>query len=260
MQETNFSHDTARGLQNTPLRFYPVELTRAHEEVIAQLVYAIRSGQIAVGDRLPTIEDLAKMTAVSKPVIGEAVKVLREQGVLETKRGVQGGVTVISDTVPTSLLRLGSNWRKATLTELVEARRPIELELALLAGERGTESEFISMHESLVRLRQAHAEDSRGSFFRFDHLFHYQIGRAAKSEKLAHDQHQILNEVTVILYEYDLFHEDRDLVVRTHEGMLAALEQRNPNLIREAVDAHWRTSSGAFASTEELETGSDQNF
>lgn len=259
MPDTALKKDTAQGLPTTPLRFYPVSLTRAHEEVVAQIVFAIRSGQIAVGDRLSTIEDLANMTVVSKPVIGEAVRVLREHGVLETKRGVQGGVTVVSDEIPTTLLRLGSDWRKANLTELVEARRPIELELALLAGVRGTEAEFASMHDSLDRLREAHAEDSKGSFLRFDHLFHYQIGRAAKSEKLAHHQHRILNEITVILHEYDLFHEDRDFVVRTHEAMLNALEKRDPDLIREAVDAHWRTSSGAFASIEELGAERDQN-
>jgi GntR family transcriptional repressor for pyruvate dehydrogenase complex len=234
------------------LRFHPVSLTRAHEEVVDQIVYAIRSGLLTPGTRLPTIEELASMTSVSKPVIGEAVKLLREHGVLETKRGVQGGVTVVSDQIPTSLMRLATGWREATLTELVEARRPIELELALLAGERATPEDFQAMHTSLSKLREAHGKGSKGSFLRFDHLFHYQIGLAARSEKLAYYQHRVLSEIAATLYDYELFHEDRDLVITTHEAMLDALEKRDPDSIRAAVDAHWRTSSGAFADVDEI--------
>lgn len=238
-----------------PLRFHPVSLTRAHEEVIDQVVYAIRSGLLEPGDRLPTIEELAGMTSVSKPVIGEAVKVLRQHGVLATKRGVQGGVTVLSDEIPTSLMRIANGWREATLTELVEARKPIELEIALLAGERGTADDFRAMQESLMKVRRAYGRGSQGSFLRYDHLFHYQIGLAAKSEKLAYFQHRILTEIAATLYDYELFHEDLDLVIATHEAMLDALDQRDPDAIRAAVDDHWKTSSGAFANIEEITSG-----
>lgn len=233
------------------LRFHPVALTRAHEEVVDQIVYAIRSGLLPIGSRLPTIEDLAEMTAVSKPVIGEAVRVLREHGVLETKRGVQGGVTVVNNEVPKDLLRLANGWRIATLTELVEARKPIELDLALLAGERGSPEDFAAMRNSLAKLEEAHSQGD-GAFLRYDHLFHYQIGLAAKSEKLAYYQHRVLSEIAATLYEYELFHEDLDLVLRTHQSILEALEKRDPDLIRMAVNDHWRTSSGAFASLEEI--------
>lgn len=241
------------------LRFHPVKLPRAHEQVVDQIAFAIRSGVLRVGDRLPTIEELADMTSVSKPVIGDAVKLLRDAGVLESKRGVQGGVSVISDDVPTEVLRLLGEWREATLTELVEARRPIELELAILAGERGTQSDFDQMRASLVRVRQAHGDGEKGSFLRYDHLFHYQIGLAARSEKLAYYQHRILSEIAAILNEYELFHEDLDLVVTTHEKMLVALEAREPDLIRAAVDSHWRTSSGAFAGIDELAMHPDEH-
>ena len=82
------------------LRLYEIDAARAHEEVVDQIVYAIRSGLLQTGDLLPTIEDLAESTGVSKPVVGEAVRVLREHGVVTSKRGVQGGVTVITDDVP----------------------------------------------------------------------------------------------------------------------------------------------------------------
>ena len=60
-------------LTDVSLRLHPVTPVRAHEEVVSQIVFAIRSGLLRVGDRLPTIEALAASTHVSKPVVGEAV-------------------------------------------------------------------------------------------------------------------------------------------------------------------------------------------
>jgi DNA-binding FadR family transcriptional regulator len=226
-------------------RLHPITPMRAHEEVVSQIVYAVRSGLLRAGDRLPTIESLARSTGVSKPVVGEAVRVLRDSGIVETKRGVQGGVTVVEEEVPSDLLRIGG-WRDATLTELVEARRPIETELALLAGERATDDDLAAMRAAIELLEVA-AQRPDGYFLRFDHLFHYRIGLAARSEMLAYYQHRILAAITVALREYELYHEDRELVVSTHREMLVAIEAGDPERIREATERHWSTSGGSFA-------------
>lgn len=237
-------------LAPSALRLYEIDAARAHEEIVDQIVYAIRSGLLRNGDRLPTIEELAESTGVSKPVVGEAVRVLREHRVVASKRGVQGGVTVITDDVPMELLPT-RGWRRAALTELVEARRPIETMLALLAAERATESDLADLRETVEQLEEA-ARRPDASFLRFDHRFHYQIGRAARSEMLAFFQHRILAAIAVALHSYGLFHEDRDLVIRTHKEILAAIESRDPERIRQATEHHFSTSDGSFASIEQL--------
>jgi GntR family transcriptional repressor for pyruvate dehydrogenase complex len=142
-------------------------------------------------------------------------------------------------------------WRKADLTELVEARRPIETMLSLLAGERATEEDIADMRETINQLEEA-AHRPGTSFLRFDHRFHYQVGRAARSEMLAFFQHRILSAIAVALHEYGLFHEDRELVISTHQEILNAIEARDPDWIREAAERHFKTSDGSFASIEQL--------
>lgn len=234
-------------------RFHKISQTRAHHEVIDQIVFGIRSGLIRPGEHLPTIEALASLTGVSKPVVGEAIRVLREHGVVSTKRGVLGGITIVDDDIPADLLRVTSGWRHATLTELVEVRRPIEEELALLAGDRGTPQDFAAMRESIDLLKLAFHDRSSGSFLRYDHRFHYQVGLAAGSEMLAFYQHRVLSESAAALHEYDLFHEIPELVISTHEAMLDAIESRDRAAIRDATDWHWRTSSGAFAGVDDID-------
>jgi GntR family transcriptional regulator, transcriptional repressor for pyruvate dehydrogenase complex len=238
--------DSVPRTPSSALRLSKIDPARAHEEVVEQIVYAIRSGGLRLGARLPTIDDLAESTGVSRPVVGEAVRMLRDHGIVATKRGVKGGVIVITEDIPIDLLP-SRGWRHSDLTDLVEARRPIETTLSILAAERADADDLADMRESLRSLEIA-VMSPDGSFLRYDHRFHYQIGRAAKSETLAFYQHQILCAIAVMLDQYGLYHEDRDLVVQTHTDMYSAIEAGDMDLIRAANDRHWSTSGGAFAS------------
>ena len=92
-----------------PRAFRPVVDSRAHEYVVDQIAFGIRSGVYRVGERLPSVEGMAEQFKVSKPTIGEAIRLLSNNGIVESKRGVSGGVTVISDDIPTSLLGTNPN-------------------------------------------------------------------------------------------------------------------------------------------------------
>lgn len=225
--------------QNGELPFYHVKTARAHEEVVDQVTFAIRSGLLRVGDRLPTIDTLTKLTGVSKPVVTEAIKVLRDNGVLESKRGATGGVTVVNEDVPVTLIRIRAKWREAALAELIEARRPVEMELALLAGKRATQEDLDTMRDSVERLEQAVADDREPSMLRsLNHLFHYSFGRAAKSEMLAYYQHQILGRIEVLLHEYYINAEDPEMVIKTHWDTFEAIKSRDESEIRRSMDWH----------------------
>src|SRR4029078_9288094 len=82
------------------MQFYPVSLSKAANEVVEQITFTIRSGAVAPGERLPQIDELSEMMQVSKPVIGEALKILSDAGIVETKRGLGGGVGVGRGEIP----------------------------------------------------------------------------------------------------------------------------------------------------------------
>src|SRR6267378_1441556 len=105
--ETRWTRSLADDGANVyPRAFRPVVDSRAHELVVDQITFGIRSGAYRVGERLPSVAGLAEQFQVSKPTIGEAIRVLAENGIVEIKRGVTGGVTVIKDDIPMALLGL----------------------------------------------------------------------------------------------------------------------------------------------------------
>jgi GntR family transcriptional regulator, transcriptional repressor for pyruvate dehydrogenase complex len=219
--------------------FHPIANSRAHQEVVEQITYAVLSGAYHPGDRLPNIEELARLMGVSKPVVGEALKVLAEASVVRALRGVHGGVVVETNEVPGSVMAMAGPLCHLDLSEIVEARRPIELQIALKAAERATEAEFAAMQESIERLR-AHRTSKLALRIRFDHQFHYLMGRAARSSALALYQHQILEHLFVRMRPYFSEIEDVDSVVDLHEDTLRAIRTGNTAKIARSIDLHLR--------------------
>src|SRR5262245_40603644 len=63
-----------------------------HEQVAAQIRRAIAEGEAGPGERLPLAKDLAAVLGVNKNTVLRALHLLREEGLLEFRRG--RGITV----------------------------------------------------------------------------------------------------------------------------------------------------------------------
>jgi GntR family transcriptional regulator len=64
-----------------------------HDQVAAQIRRAIADGKAGPGDRLPLAKDLAAVLGVNKNTVLRALHILREEGLLEFRRG--RGITVV---------------------------------------------------------------------------------------------------------------------------------------------------------------------
>jgi GntR family transcriptional regulator, transcriptional repressor for pyruvate dehydrogenase complex len=217
--------------------FQPIADARVYERVVDQITFAIRSGAYAVGERLPSVEQMAHAMNVSKPTIGEAIRVLASRGVVQSRRGVNGGVTVIDDNIPITLLQLANGRNEANLRELLEARRPVEMEIARLAARRADETDIASMDDSIAKLA-AHVGADGELRLHFDHFFHYAMGRAARSELLAYYQHQTLEGITVLLHDYFTTQEDPNVVVDLHRRTLDVITGGHLGEVDRVMDEH----------------------
>jgi GntR family transcriptional repressor for pyruvate dehydrogenase complex len=230
------SSDNPRAPRASPFR--PMHDPRMHERVVDQVTFAIRSGVYRVGDRLPSVEQMATAMQVSKPTVGEAIRVLSDFGVVQSRRGVHGGVTVVSDNIPTTLLRLAKSSAESSLRELLEARRPVEMEIARLAAERAVPDDLDSMQDSIDRLVNESADSDWTVRLHFDHFFHYAMGRAARSDLLAYYQHQILEGITTLVEDYFAHFEDPSVVADLHSRTLDAIRDGTLADVDRVMDQH----------------------
>ena len=74
--------------------FTPAKTQRASEAIYNQIYPKIISGELRPGDRLPPERELAEMFQRSRPVVREALRMLQQEGLIETAVGSSGGAVL----------------------------------------------------------------------------------------------------------------------------------------------------------------------
>lgn len=222
----------------TSQAFRPILGSHAFEEVVDQLTHAIHVGTYGVGSHLPTIKELAEVMRVSHSTVLEAVRLLKRARVLGVKRGATGGIVVLSSVIPTSVFKLSSSRIAHNVLELLEARRPIELELAQLAVTRGTEQEIADVRAALEMQEKAVPESDEWVFANYK--FHHAIGKAAHSNVLAHFQSELTKELAMFVEENRSLDDSKDPTgtIEEHRMILRGLETRDAQMVHDAVAYH----------------------
>jgi GntR family transcriptional regulator len=75
------------------LRIDRGENVALHDQVAAEIRKAIADGEAGPGERLPLAQDIAAVLGVNKNTVLRALHILRDEGLLEFRRG--RGVTVV---------------------------------------------------------------------------------------------------------------------------------------------------------------------
>jgi GntR family transcriptional regulator len=74
------------------VKLHPEDRVALHDQVAAELRKAIANGEAARGERLPPARDLAAVLNVNSNTVLRALRILRDEGLLEFRRG--RGITV----------------------------------------------------------------------------------------------------------------------------------------------------------------------
>ena len=106
----------------------PQRAAQLSGQIAKTLREAIVNGAWAPGARLPTERELAEHFDVSRPVIREAMTVLKHDGLVTSRQGA-GAFVAARDAVPADAV--GDDQSKESMVlEFVELRRAIEVEAA----------------------------------------------------------------------------------------------------------------------------------
>ncbi|GAB23778.1 putative GntR family transcriptional regulator [Gordonia polyisoprenivorans NBRC 16320 = JCM 10675] len=158
----------------------------AAEAVFTDLRQAIESGDLPVGERLPSEAALGERYAVSRSVVREALRSCTALGLTETRTG--RGTFVVSSTASHDL-KVG----EYTARELMEARPHIEIPAAGWAAERRSTEDL----RQLTELTQAMAaESNQTDWVALDGQFHLAVTRASGNRVFQNALVNIRNSLT----------------------------------------------------------------
>ncbi|MCD7110845.1 FadR family transcriptional regulator [Rhizobium sp. DKSPLA3] len=144
--------------------------------VFERMHRAIKSGAYQPDERLPTEHDLAAEFEVSRPIIREALRRLREQGLIYSRRGAGSFVRALGLKEP---LGFGQLENVADLLNCYEFRLTLEPAAASAAAARHTEASLTAITQALELMRDATNRQSHRVDADFE--FHLAIARAARN-------------------------------------------------------------------------------
>jgi GntR family transcriptional regulator, transcriptional repressor for pyruvate dehydrogenase complex len=210
-----------------------VDLVAAHQVVTERLRHAIHIGTYLPGDKLPPERMLAQQLGVSRMTVREAIRVLREEGYVASRRGSAGGITVLDQAEDARRLRPVLLSRLAELDDAFEFRIAVEGAAARLAARRRTKRDLARLHQAYLELEQ----DREAARFRAaDNVFHLTIADAARN-RLMRQAIENVRAMTwipldrVISRVFTSAHEH-------HAQILQAIEDSDPDAAERAVVAH----------------------
>ncbi len=223
----------------TTTTYRPLNLQRLHEGVVQQITAQIMNKTLLPGESLPSEAALAQQLGVSRTVIREAVRVLVGKGLIVVKHG--SGMLVqepdqwnyLDPAILFEQIRLGHD---SLLHDLLELRRVVEIELAVLAALRRTPEDLETLHSLLQQMKTV--LDDPVAYTRLDIAFHQAIFDAARNRLLT----QALRSASQALLVGRLISSQRPggpaASVRGHEEILEAIEAGDQTQARTVMHKH----------------------
>lgn len=240
--------------------FDPVRTRRTFEEAVEQIADRVRLGELHAGDRLPSERDLAKLMQISRPTVREAIRVLADAGVVAVKPGPGGGIFIASEVAPASLLAQESEVRLDGIAVVLEARRAIEPQVALLAARHGAAADFAAMARTIERQR-ALLDDGgvlahEDRFLSLERQFHLALARASGNPRLARIMRALIRDLEIARDMAMHVPLVADWTLAIHQRTLDAVRGGDPDEITAVMDEHlgrmedtWRTETAVRSQT-----------
>lgn len=126
------------------------------DQAAGLLLDRIRSGEWALGEKLPGETTLAPQLGVGRSTVREAIRQLAGRGVLASRQGA--GVFVTALDVPDDWAQV---LRRADILAVIEARTAIEGEAATLAAARRTPTDLRAIRAALAHRAEHRADLAR---------------------------------------------------------------------------------------------------
>ncbi len=207
------------------------------DEIVQRITEAIHLGLLDDGERLPVEVDLAAQFGVAPMTVREALATLREQGLVETRRGRSGGSFVCRPAGPPidQLAARLAAMSASDLRDLFDEHTAIAGQAARLAAERAAPYVVRRLFAFTDQLGVA---ATLGDRIRADSRFHIEVAVASQSARLARREANLQAEVAGLVWLPIGPPIDVAAYVDQKHAIAAAVAAENPQEARRLAEAH----------------------
>jgi GntR family transcriptional regulator, transcriptional repressor for pyruvate dehydrogenase complex len=161
----------------------PIRAERLFEKVAARVETDILESRLLPGQKLPNESELGRRLGVGRSAVREALKTLELRGLLEVRRGFNGGTFVRAPDLNEAPFELHlSQWPIATEQDLLAVRMALEPLAARLAAVR-SDVRTVPVLERIVE-REGQSVEHPAGFVENATAFHVAVGEASGNRLL----------------------------------------------------------------------------
>ncbi|WP_017793483.1 FadR/GntR family transcriptional regulator [Leucobacter salsicius] len=224
--------------------------------IARRIVSAISLGMLTVGERLPTEAELASQFGVAVATLRKALATLRDQGVVETRRGRNGGTFIVASPYPSPEL-LQSSLKFTSLVALrdfFDEQAAVSGMAAKLAAERIAPHSRTRLAEFAFQAREARSARDRSMA---DSRFHFEVAVLSQSPRLLASERRLQSELSPFLWCEEICRASVQTSFTDHLALVMAVEQRQPEEAQRLAVAHVHSNMRLIIEGKLALTGSD---
>ncbi|MFT4148576.1 MAG: FCD domain-containing protein [Paracoccaceae bacterium] len=215
---------------------------RLSDQIARDIEARVLSGELSIGDKLPSERDLMAHYGVGRPAVREALLWLNKTGILSVSNGDRSRVT---EPDPKELLQLLSGAAKMLISRTEGVRRFqqtrafVEVAIAREAARLATNTDIAAL-AALLAVNEASANDV-AAFAASDDAFHYRIASIAQNP-LLDALYQIVLELLEDQRRMSLSHPQAlQKAIAAHRAIYEAIRDRDADRAEAAMRQHLAT-------------------
>ncbi|MER6142902.1 FCD domain-containing protein [Streptomyces sparsogenes] len=215
----------------------PVRAGNGFEEALEQILRILRLGLVPEGERLPAERELAERLSISRVTLREVLKVLADQGLVESRRGRYGGTFVRArpESAAAGGDALRRRVREVDVEDTLRFREVLEVGAAGLCAAHGLTAEQADrLRAALDATRDAPLADYR----RLDTLLHLTLAELAGSPSLAAQYAAVRATVNDLLDRIPLLVRNLEHSQAQHTALVEAVLDGDADGAREVMREH----------------------
>ncbi|GHH48806.1 FadR/GntR family transcriptional regulator [Streptomyces candidus] len=213
----------------------PVRAGNGFEEALEQVLQVLRLGLVPAGGRLPAERDLAERLRISRVTLREVLKVLQDQGLVESRRGRYGGTFVCRRPENPGGDELRRRVASLDVEDALRFREVLEVGAAGLCADRGLDGPGADrLRAALAATHDAPLADYR----RADTLLHLTLAGLAGSPRLSAQYAAVRAEVNGLLDCIPLLVRNLEHSQQQHTALVEAVIEGDAEAAREVMREH----------------------
>jgi len=215
------------------LVFRSIRSRNLFEETVARLSQAIKLGVVPIGERFPTERELTEQLEVSRVTVREALRALEQAGLIEIRRGRQGGAYVLRSELSEARANVRTVLRDMgpALDDAMDYRRAIEPTIVELAADRRDESQLEYSYSLFEQSKLVPPASFRGA----DSRLHLSLAPMTGSPSLIAAAADVQLRLGELLVAMPILDESIRHSHLQHERILDAIRDRDPQAARDAM-------------------------